>query len=47
MTTMAILITVLVVELNFRIIEKPLRNYGRKVASKFTDENKNTLKPFS
>jgi len=47
MTTMAILITGLVVELNFRIIEKPLRNYGRKVASKFTAGNKNTLKPLS
>lgn len=36
MTAMAILITGLVVELNFRIIERPLRNYGRKIASKFT-----------
>jgi peptidoglycan/LPS O-acetylase OafA/YrhL len=47
MTTMAILITGLVVELNFRIIEKPLRNYGRKVASKFKDGNKKTLKSLS
>lgn len=44
MTTMTILITGLVVELNFRIIEKPFRNYGRKIASKFMCVNKSTLR---
>jgi peptidoglycan/LPS O-acetylase OafA/YrhL len=33
MTLLALMMTVILVEMNFRMIEKPLRNYGRKLAN--------------
>lgn len=32
MTMLALIVTAILVEMNFRMIEKPLRNYGRKLA---------------
>lgn len=33
MTLLALMLTAILVEMNFRMIEKPLRNYGRKLAN--------------
>ncbi|AVV37365.1 acyltransferase family protein [Pantoea vagans] len=40
MTVSALVLTVLLVELNFKLIESPLRGYGRKIAHKMTSKVK-------
>lgn len=39
MTLLAIMVTAVLVEMNFRMIEKPLRNYGRKLATKIENRS--------
>lgn len=39
MTLLAIMVTAVLVEMNFRMIEKPLRNSGRKLATKIENRS--------